>query len=375
MRAAPDASPPLFQSFWLAGFEAASHVNGRGVRVDMVGATQHDQHVIEDYALLQSIGIQAAREGIRWHLVERDGAYDFSSLAPIVTAARERGIQVLWTLCHYGWPDDVDVFSPDFISRFARYCAAVAGFIAAQSDTVPVYSPINEISFLAFAAGDVGWFSPFAHGRGFELKRQLVQATITGIEAIWTVDSRARIVHVDPAVHVMSPEDRPDLVPMAHAQRASQFEAWDMLAGRMFPELGGHPRYLDILGANFYYNNQWVYPDERIPWETVPRDPRWLPLHQLLGEVYARYQRPMFVAETGHYNERRGRWLREVAEEIDLAQAVGVPVGGVCIYPILDRPDWHDPTQWHHSGMWSLITDSRGRLHRVIVEETDSAWR
>lgn len=79
---------PLFLSFCLRGSEAASHVDGRDVRVDMDGATQRGQHVAEDYESLQSLGLQAAREGIRWHLVERDGEYDFSPLAPIVTAAR-----------------------------------------------------------------------------------------------------------------------------------------------------------------------------------------------------------------------------------------------------------------------------------------------
>ncbi len=358
-----------FASFWLGGFESATHVNGRGARLDMVTATQHDRFADEDYALLRSVGIRAAREGIRWHLVEQEGAFDFSTLLPMLDAARRHGVQVIWNLCHYGWPPDVDVFDPTFVTRFARYCRAAAQFIARHSEGVPVYAPMNEISFLAFAAGDVGWFFPYARGRGNELKRQLVRATLAGVDAIRDVVPQARMVHADPIMRVVAPRDRPELVPLAAAQTASQFEAWDMIAGRREPELGGHPRYLDIVGVNFYHSNQWEYEGGRLPWEEVPRDDRWTPLHRLLRDTALRYGRPLLVAETSHVGIGRGEWLREIAAEVSLARAEGVPVQGVCLYPILDRPDWEDANHWHNSGLWDLIPDDQGTLRRVLVDE------
>jgi beta-glucosidase/6-phospho-beta-glucosidase/beta-galactosidase len=316
---------------------------------------------------------------VRWHLVDQGGAFDFSSLAPLIAAAKRQGIQVIWTLCHYGWPDDLDVFSPTFIDRFAAYCAATARFIARQSADVPIYSPINEISFLAFSAGETGWFHPGARDRGDELKAQLVRASIAGIEAIWAVDARARIVHVDPLVNLVPPLDRPDLAELAAGQHASQFAAWDWLAGRARPELGGHPRYLDIVGVNHYHNNQWEYPVTRehmvhLRWDDEPRDPRWVPFHHLLAAAYARYHRPIFVAETSHFGAGRARWITEMAAEVAEARAIGVPVAGICLYPILDRPDWNDAAHWHHSGLWDLIPDAHGRLQRVLVEDYAAAF-
>jgi hypothetical protein len=35
-----------------------------------------------------------------------------------------------------------------------------------------------------------------------------------------------------------------------------QYQVLDILSGRICPELGGSPDYLDILGFNYYYNNQ-----------------------------------------------------------------------------------------------------------------------
>ena len=95
---------------------------------------------------------------------------------------------------------------------------------------------------------------PYAsHGKGRdgELKRQLIRASIAACEAIWVVDPRARIVNVDPIIHIIAPPDRPDLAGAAYAQRASQFEAWDMIGGYASPELGGDPKYLDIIGVNY----------------------------------------------------------------------------------------------------------------------------
>jgi hypothetical protein len=275
--AATDA--PRFASFWQAGFESATHRNARGARVDMVAATQHLEQADEDYARLRTMDIRVAREGVRWHLVEQGERFEFSSLEPLVAAAARHGIQIIWTLCHYGWPDDLDVFAPEFVRRFARYSTATAQFIATAGDAIPIYCPINEISFLAFAAGETGEVYPFVLNRGDELKAQLVRASIAGIEAIWSVDARARIVQVDPLVNLVPPLDRPDLADLTAGQHASQFAAWDWLAGRSRPELGGHPRYLDVIGVNYYHNNQWEFPVTRehmvhLRWDDEPRDPR-----------------------------------------------------------------------------------------------------
>lgn len=365
---------PLFRSFWLAGFESASHITRAGVRIDMLAATQHIEQADGDYARLRDVGIRAARDAARWHLIDRGTTFDFASLAPLVTAARQAGVQVVWTLCHYGWPDGVDPLAPSFVDRFARYCGAVARFIASETDEVPFFTPINEISFLTWAAGDEGFIHPFGRGRGHALKRQLVRAAIAGSEAIWAVDPRARLVHVDPTIHVVPPRTRPDLLPAAVAQRHGQLEAWDLLAGLYEPQVGGNPKYLDIVGVNFYWGNQWEYsedpadPGRRLGWAERPLDDRWMPFSHLLANLYARYRRPILVGETSHFGEGRAAWLREVALEVASARSSGVPVEGICLYPILDRPDWEDASHWHNSGLWDLVPEASGMLRRVLNE-------
>ncbi len=353
----------------MAGFESASHINRAGTRLDLIAATQHDRFVDEDYARLAQWGIRTVREGLHWHLIESGGDFDFSTLLHRVRAAQRHGIQIVWNLCHYGWPDGLDVLSPAFVDRFARYCGAVARAISDHSDKLHSYTPINEVSFLAWAAGEKAYFYPHRDDAATQMKHQLVRASIHGIEAIWEVDRRARILLTDPIIHVVTPRGRPELARAAADQRAAQFEAWDMLAGAMEPHLGGHPRYLDVIGVNYYHANQWEYPDQRLRWEDTPRDPRWMSFSALLAEMYFRYWRPVVVSETSHFGSGRARWLREVAEEVAHARQTGVQVEGLCLYPIIDRPDWENPDHWHNSGLWDLRRDAAGGLERVLCED------
>ena len=149
-----------------------------------------------------------------------------------------------------------------------------------------------------------------------------------------------------------------------------------MLAGRRDAHLGGAPRYLDIVGVNFYAANEWEVPGGRkLHWDAGSDDPRWLPLNYLLSEVYERYRRPLIIAETSHYGIGRAPWLREIAAESRIAIENGVPLEGVCLYPILDRFDWEDPTHWHNSGLWDMPRDEKGHYRRVLNAEYAAALR
>ncbi len=357
----------LFRSFWMGGFECATQINTAGRRLDMIAGVQHDAQAEHDYELLKTMGMRVARDGVRWHLIDRGtGAYDWSSFEPMFEAAARQGIQVIWDVCHYGWPDGLDVFSAAFIERFAKFSRALARFIRERSADTPFYAPINEINFLAWGASR-DFIYPFAIGRDNEVKRQLVRAAIAGVEAILEVDPRARFVYPEPVVQALPPRNAPQWAAVAREHHESQFEAWDMIAGYQHPQLGGKPRYLDILGANFYYSNEWeVHGNGRLRWEDEPRDDRWVPLHRLLGQIHQRYRRPLFIAETSHIGVGRGKWIQEIGEEVCLAREAGTPVEGVCLYPIIDRYDWQDPNHWHNSGLWDFEHAPSGKLVRVL---------
>ena len=107
----------------------------------------------------------------RWHRIERwPGRYDWSSALPLIQAARDSGMTVIWDLLHYGVPNDIDVFSPAFVDRFAAFARCRRPGSRRESDAPLLITPVNEISFWAFAGGETGGLNPFARGRGDALE-------------------------------------------------------------------------------------------------------------------------------------------------------------------------------------------------------------
>jgi UDP-galactopyranose mutase len=367
MKPHPLDAPP-FATFWQAGYEGADHINHGGRELDMNRINGHVQRAREDYAALSQFGIRTVRESIGWRLAERDGEFDFSFLDSRLEAAREFGLQICWTFCHYGWPLDIDVYGPEFVPRFARFCRAAAEYLAPYAGPEPVYSPINEISFTSWGLSVHMFHCKNMHDEraGSEGKRQLIRATIAGCDAIRQVTPGARFLQCDPLIHVIAPEGRPDWAEQAAGWRASQFDALDMLCGRREPELGGAPHYLDIVGGNFYHDNQWESGTNlRLWWHLA--NPRRLPLHQALIELHQRYGRPLLLAETSHVGSGRGVWIREMAAEAARAMEQGVDFRGICLYPTIDRQDWDHEHHWHHSGLWDLDREGPDPLKRQLV--------
>jgi hypothetical protein len=349
-----------FRSFFMGGFECSTHVRRDGRRLDLLQSTRHDRFALADYRLLRSAGIDVARDGIRWHRIEDSpGRYQFDTARPQIEAMQESGIQVIWDLLHFGWPDHVDPFSPDFPKRLGALAYQFAECLRDDGVREVAVCPVNEISFLSFAGGQTGFFNPFAHQRGDELKRQLVKAALSASRAVRAVHPNARLVHTDPIIHVAGHPRRPEQHDAAEAHRQAQYASWDRIAGRIEPELGGAPEFLDVLGVNYYVHNQWVYPGGHGSLIS-PSDPRHRPLQHMLLEVWERYRRPLFIAETGIENAERPAWLAYVGHEVRAAMRAGADLQGICIYPIVNHPGWDDDRHCQN-GLWDYADDSGHR--------------
>lgn len=356
----------LFASFWIAGFESSCHRLPDGRRLDLMASTRHDRFAAADYRRLREVGISTAREGTGWPGASGGpGLNTPDALVHRIRAARDAGVQVIWDLCHYGWPDEIDVWRPAFVRWLAERARAVARLVAAETDEPPIWTPVNEISFWSWAGGEFGCLNPFERGRGFELKAQLARAALAASEAVLAVDPRARLLHVEPLIHIEAAPDRPHEREAAAGHRLAQYQAFDMIAGRLWPQLGGEERLLDLVGVNYYPKNQWILDGPTIR----HGEPLHRPFRDLLSEIHARYGRPLVLAETGEEGEARAPWLAHVGAEVRAAMRAGVPVEGICLYPILDYPGWDDDRHCP-TGLWGYA-DARGEreLHRPLARE------
>jgi hypothetical protein len=331
----------LFNSFFLGGFECSSHRRADGRRLDLLAATGHAAHAMSDYEQLASLGIRSVRDGLRWHLFESEpGRYDFTSVDTMLEAASRTGMQVVWDLCHYGHPDHLDIWRPSFVDAFAQFAQAAALHVSKSLDTTPMFCAVNEISYWAWAGGDRAMMNPLDVGRGLELKHQLARAAMAGTRAVLAAVPHARMVSVDPLI-ALWPADDESILPARQFEEA-QLDGWKLVSGDLWPGLGGEPSLLDIIGVNYYPDNQWEM-GGLTPGRTIRvGDPRYRSLRELLQDMHARFARPLLIAETGAEDDERVPWFEYVCDEAAAALAGGVPILGICLYPIADYPGWID---------------------------------
>ena len=358
--------PGIFPTFFLSGFECSTFLWKDGRRRDLVEETRHREHALEDYRILQHLGIGVAREGIPWPMVDRGDSHDFSCIAPMIDAMRETKVTPIWDLCHYGYPDRLDPFSEEFEQRFAVYCDAAARHVSARLPGPYYFTPINEITFFAFCGGEWGWVAPYRNTRAEReaFRLALCKAAIAGAKAIRAVLPESRMIHVDPLVEVVAPPERPDLIDdAAHETHVDTFLAWDILCGKEHPEFGGAPEILDIVGANNYSFGQMEYREQGPHQALEPGHPGIEPLCMLLERIWERYRRPMVIAETSGMGKGRPDWLRDVMHESLAAVNMGMDLHGVCLFPAVDMPDWHTG-EWLHNGICDIV-EQDGKLVRV----------
>lgn len=319
-----------FRSYVWGGFESASHRRFDRRRVDSVAASGHDRWAPLDYGILRSCGILTARDAFRWHLIERGaGLYDWSSAQRQVQGALDAGIEVIWDLCHWGLPDDLDVMDRSWPGRLAGFSAAAARMLEREGAPAAGYVPINEIAFWAWAGGETGGFAPFLTEQGAGLKAQLVRGHMAATKALRDAGSLAPIILSEPLIWV-APQD----CSQAASQGAQGYvaAALDSVAAILDQD----PTAVDLLGLNHYPQNQWVPEGSKIPMG----DPAYRPLQLLLRDVATRFPLPIALTETGAEEPDGEAWLAYVASELPAARRMGVAVEGICIYPIMDYPGW-----------------------------------
>ena len=161
-----------------------------------------------------------------------------------------------------------------------------------------------------------------------------------------------------------------DMLNIIHAYSNARYEAWDMLVGNLHPELGGAPKYLDILGVDYYPWNQWFYISDVEAGEPLRRDdPQYIPLHQLLAHTYERYKRPLLITETSTEGALREDWLAYMGSQVRMALQAGISLEGVCWYPIVDYPRW-DNDRPCKTGFWGMCNEEGDRpIYEPLVHE------
>lgn len=355
----------VLNSWFMAGFECSSHRRKDGVRLDLIRATGHDRHVLQDYRRCRELGFGTVRDGLRWHRIEKaPGQYDWSSWLPMLEASEQAGVQVIWDLFHYGSPDHIDQAAADFPDRFTEFAVAAIDVQQSVSDRPPLVCPLNEINFMSWAV-EVEYFPRVGPKQVGWFKRQLVRTAVTVAKAIRREWPNAFITWAEPLIHVAPHSYRRPEVRAAEEYRQGQFEAYDWIMGRAEPEFGGDPSLADVVGLNFYPHNQWYLDGPTIPMGHH----EYRPLSDMLIEVAERYGKPIFLSETGAEGTGKPSWLHYVCNEVRDAMSRGADIRGICWYPITAYPGW-DNSRHAETGLLStIVADGTRHVDQRLIAE------
>jgi beta-glucosidase/6-phospho-beta-glucosidase/beta-galactosidase len=345
-----------FDSFFMAGFECSSHRRRDGVRLDLIRATGHDRHVLNDYRLCRELGFRTLRDGLRWHLIGKTpGKYDWSSWMPALEAAEDVGMQVIWDLFHYGSPDCIDQAAPDFPDRFTEFALAAIEVRQSVSKRPPMFCPLNEFNFISWAVDD-GYFPQVGPKQRGWFKHQLVRTAITASRAIKREWPDSAIIWAEPLIHIAPHDQRRSTIRAAQQNLQGMYEAYDWIMGKAKPELGGDPSFVDFVGLNFYPHNQWYFKGPTIPMGHH----EYRPLADMLIEMGERYGKPLLLSETGAEGTGKPSWLHYVCSEVRDAMIRGADVRGICWYPITAYPGW-DNSRHAETGLLSTVVANGSR--------------
>lgn len=321
---------------------------------DITETTGHHLRWKQDLKLLADAGVTRLRYPIRWHRVEAEqGTYDWSDTDRIMHHLRDQGFRPIIDLVHHTsyprWLDD-GFADPRFGSAYLRYAEAVAR----RYPWIQEYTLFNEPFSTLFLSGHEAIWPPYHRGlSGFvEQILNVLPAVAEASRMYAQLLPGARHVWVDTCEH----HTGSDPAGQAYADMANKrrFLVIDTFLGRGYEpagplaeelsKVGGErlldivPGRIDVLGLDYYAHCQWNFGSGGGSTPTL--NP--LPLADQIREYWDRYQLPCIVAETNIRGSTadRATWFKYVLEQCEMAKSGGVPLEGLCWFPVIDSTDW-----------------------------------
>jgi len=334
------------------GIECSAPLIAGGLRRDELLLTDHWNRVEQDLDLVVELGITHLRYGIPFHVVARDpDALDWTWTDAAMAAIRDRPIEPIVDLLHFGVPDDIaGIGDPRLIDRYRAY----ARTFAERYPWVRWYTPVNEPYITALHSARLGWWNErlTTHDAFVAALANVAACAVIGSRIIRERRPDAIFVQSD-ACDALRPIE-PAAAEIARFREERELLGFDLTYGHLpSPEMqawlsenGLTGDQLDwfmehgtaegaIVGLDYYPNN------ERIVLADGTEEPDTRAGFAALGRRYhERYRRPIMLAETNSTSDLAVGWLEETWNETVALAESGVPVAGYCWYSLTDQVDW-----------------------------------
>ena len=370
-------------------------INGGRTRVDEMESCGFYERWVEDFALVEEMGIRFLRYGPPIHRTWLgEGRYDWAFSDETFAELKRRNVAPIVDLCHFGVPDWIGDFqNPDFPALFERY----AGDFAARYPWVQLYTPVNEMFICAVFSAKYGWWNEQGTS-----DRTFVRAVGTIVKAN-VLAMRAILRHRPDAIFVQSESseyfhaENPAAIKHAELLNSQRFLTLDLNYGRrvdseMYEYLldNGMTRdeyhfFLDnrlkqhcILGNDYYVTNEHRVAADgstRAAGEVFGYD-------EITRQYHDRYLLPVMHTETNMVEGPLGTeavdWLWKEWANVLRIRNTGVPIVGFTWYSLTDQVDWDTALREKNGrvnplGLYDLDRNIRpvGRAYKQLIAD----WR
>jgi beta-glucosidase/6-phospho-beta-glucosidase/beta-galactosidase len=378
------------------GVENSSPTIHQGrTRIDEMEKCGHYANWRTDFDCVEELGIKFLRYGVPLYRVFVGPArYDWSFTDETFGELRQREINPIADLCHFGVPDWLGNFqNPDFPQLFAEY----AGAFARRFPWVQLYTPVNEMLICAVFSASFGWWNEQLHDdRAFVTAlKHIVKANVLAMHEILKVHPRALFIQSESSEYFHA--DSPRAIKPAEIMNAKRFLSLDLNYGRRVDSemyeflmdngmtrdeyhffLHHNRKHHCIMGTDYYVANE----------SRVDSDGQTMPSGEVFGyaeitrQYYRRYRIPVMHTETNFSEGPRGDeaayWLWKEWANVLRCRNDGVPTVGFTWYSITDQVDWdialrEDKGTVNPLGLFDLNRNIRpvGKAYKQLIAD----WR
>ena len=366
--------------------------HGRRIRQDELAKTKHYDCWRDDFAILEELGIHHLRYGPPYFSVHQGpGRYDWTFVDETFLALRDRRINVIADLCHFGVPDWVGDFqNTDWPALFADY----AGAFAQRYPWIRFYTPVNEIFVAATFSAQFGWWNErLTTDRAFVTAlKHLCKANMLAMHQILQQRSDAIFVQSE-STQYFHP-DGPDCDDVAEFYNQKRFLSLDLTYGHHVTDTTyeylldsgmtrdelrwfrtNHLKNRCVMGNDYYATNEnMVHNDGGI---TLSGE--ILGYYPITHQYFARYRLPVMHTETnGLGGQDAVQWLKKEWANVHRLKQDGVPLVGFTWYSLQDQVDWDSALRENNGrinplGLCDLERRIRpvGRAYKQLIRE----WR
>jgi beta-glucosidase len=366
----PRPDPPFVIA---TGIECAAPVGPGGDQHDRPRSTGHREQYLQDFRLVRELGLRYLRWGVPFHVVAADRRrHDWTWTDLAVDALAEEGIEPIANLLDVGLPDDVaGLADPTLPGRYLRY---VEAFVS-RYRWIRWYTPVNAPLVAALRSARLAGRN-HRHADEAALARAMVTLADLSLGAMAVIRAlRPDAVFLQGDACESYAPAVPEATPAAAFLDEQRYLGFDLVLGRepagpvlaWLGQAGVREREIAallrrpirdgfVVGLHHHHGNErLVHPSGTVSSNSLPAG-----FASLARGYWARYRRPMWLAQTSREAGQAEQWLAEQWDATLALRAEGIRITGFCWDSLTDQVDWD-----------VSLREYRGRVHPVGLADLD----